>query len=88
MKNANEREYELELYTEMTKSLASKVEIEAIEQLSKDLSEKIIQYKHCKYQCAISAVILSHNDPFLIVICPTGSGKTWIQGLIAKYYCE
>lgn len=22
-----------------------------------------------------------------VVELPTGSGKTWIQGLIAKYYC-
>ena len=24
----------------------------------------------------------------MIVVSPTGSGKTWVQGLIAKYLCE
>lgn len=85
---SNKRDYELEMYAEMTETLAEKVKVETIEDLSKHLSEKVIQYKHCKYQCAISAVVLSHQDPFLIVISPTGSGKTWVQGLIAKYFCD
>jgi superfamily II DNA or RNA helicase len=32
--------------------------------------------------------VLANDDPFRVVISPTGSGKTWIQGLIAKHYCD
>ena len=33
-------------------------------------------------------MVLSHNQDFTIVVSPTGSGKTWIMGLIAKYFCN
>lgn len=35
----------------------------------------------------MAAVIASHTSPFIIAVAPTGSGKTWVQGLLAKYYC-
>ena len=31
--------------------------------------------------------MVSKSKKFTIVVSPTGSGKTWIQGLVAKYYC-
>ena len=55
--------------------------------ISIDLSEEIDLYKHCEYQAMIAACILSQKAKFIIATVPTGSGKTWIQGLIAKYYC-
>ena len=33
-------------------------------------------------------MVISHNQDFTIVVSPTGSGKTWIQGLVAKYFCN
>jgi len=35
----------------------------------------------------IAASIISQESNFVIATVPTGSGKTWIQGLLAKYYC-
>ena len=55
--------------------------------ISMDLSEDIDLYKHCAYQAMIAASIVSQDLNFVIVTVPTGSGKTWIQGLLAKYYC-
>ena len=56
--------------------------------LSKDVSQEVEDYKHCELQAAIAGVVISHNQDFTIVVSPTGSGKTWIQGLVAKYFCN
>lgn len=32
-------------------------------------------------------MIASHPQKFIIATMPTGSGKTWVQGLLAKHYC-
>ena len=45
------------------------------------------EYRHSDYQCAVAGIALSQDTPFTIVVSPTGSGKTWIQGLIAKHFC-
>lgn len=52
------------------------------------ITEKISEYRHSDFQAAIAGVVLSHICDFKIVISPTGSGKTWIQGIVAKYYCS
>lgn len=52
------------------------------------MSEDAPDYRHCHLQAAIAGIILSHDKPFTIVVSPTGSGKTWIQGLVAKYFCN
>lgn len=36
----------------------------------------------------IAACALSMDKEFKIIVVPTGSGKTWIQGMIAMYYCQ
>ena len=52
------------------------------------MSNDTQQYRHCEYQAAVAATVVSHKHSFIIVTAPTGSGKTWMQGLIAKYYCS
>ena len=52
------------------------------------MSEEVEDYHHCEYQAAVAAATLSNNDPLIVVVSPTGSGKTWMQGLIAKYHCN
>ena len=52
------------------------------------VSEEVDGYHHCGYQSAVAAIATSHKNSFIIVVSPTGSGKTWMQGLIAKYHCE
>jgi superfamily II DNA or RNA helicase len=61
--------------------------LEDLIKISKEISEEVEQYRHCEYQAAIAASVLSNDSKFRIVVAPTGSGKTWMQGLIAKYYC-
>jgi ERCC4-related helicase len=55
--------------------------------ISKSLSESDEGYRHSEYQSMIAACSLSSDKAFKIISVPTGSGKTWIQGLISKYYC-
>ena len=56
--------------------------------LSLGISQEVDIYRHCDYQTAIAAISVSYNDPFIIVVSPTGSGKTWIQGLISRYHSD
>jgi Type III restriction enzyme, res subunit len=72
----------------MTESLEDVVPLNSMINLSKRVSEDVEGYHHCEYQAAVAAIALSHSNPFVVVVSPTGSGKTWIQGLIAKYYCN
>jgi ATP-dependent helicase YprA (DUF1998 family) len=55
--------------------------------LSQAISDDVTLYRHCDYQAAIAGVVISNDAPFRVVTSPTGSGKTWIQGIIAKYFC-
>lgn len=36
----------------------------------------------------MAGIALSKPKLLIVVVAPTGSGKTWVQGLIAKYYCR
>lgn len=36
----------------------------------------------------MAGIAISQKGPLTLVIAPTGSGKTWVQALIAKYYCN
>lgn len=56
--------------------------------LSKRISGEVEDYRHSELQAAIAGIIVSHDRQFTVVVSPTGSGKTWIQGIIAKYYCH
>jgi hypothetical protein len=68
--------------------MPEKVPLEDLLQLSRGVSDEVQEYRHCDYQAAIAAIALSQKKPFVVVVSPTASGKTWIQGLIAKYLCE
>jgi superfamily II DNA or RNA helicase len=72
----------------MTANVEKKVSLQDMFSISKEISTSIQYYRHCNYQSSIAATIVSYDTPFIIVVSPTGSGKTWIQGLVAKYYCQ
>ena len=78
----------VEFFQEMTKGLGEVVPLKAVNDMSKEMSEEVEGYHHCEYQAAVAAISLSHHDPLIVVVSPTGSGKTWMQGLIAKYHCS
>lgn len=77
-----------EFYERETSAVANPLPLENLFALSKMITEKISEYRHSDFQAAIAGVVLSHICDFKIVISPTGSGKTWIQGIVAKYYCS
>ena len=45
-------------------------------------------YSHSPYQCAVVAVAASTSNLVRIVEMQTGSGKTWVQGLLAVFYAN
>ena len=55
--------------------------------LSKDIAAEVADYRHSAYQAAIAGVIVSNTASVTVAVAPTGSGKTWVQGLVAKHYC-
>lgn len=46
--------------------------------ISKEMSKEVQQYKHSEFQSAIASVVASQDQPFIVVVSPTGSGKTWM----------
>ena len=56
--------------------------------LSRQVSDEVQEYRHSELKPAIAGIAVSNEMQFTIDVSPTGSGKTWIQGLIAKYYCN
>lgn len=36
----------------------------------------------------VAAVVASHKHSFIVAVAPTGSGKTWMQAILAKYFCD
>ena len=78
----------VEFFQEMTKDLEEVVPLNEIIELSKHMSEEVEGYHHCEYQAAVAAISLSCHDPLIVIVSPTGSGKTWMQGLIALYHCS
>ena len=43
-------------------------------------------YKNDVYQATIAACIIALNGKFTLATIPTGSGKTFIIGLLYQYY--
>jgi superfamily II DNA or RNA helicase len=78
----------IEFYSTHVAKLEEPVALEEMQQLSKQLSEDVGEYRHNELQAALAGVIVSHNKPVTIVVSPTGSGKTWIEGMVAKHYCN
>jgi len=62
------------------------IELRDIVQISQQLSDDVDDYKHSMLQTAIAGIAVLQSSDFTID-SPTGSGKTWIQALIAKHYC-
>jgi superfamily II DNA or RNA helicase len=55
-------------------------------QISEEAERECDLYTHDEYQAAVAGIVISHNSPFILVQMATASGKTFIQGLIAKYF--
>lgn len=62
--------------------------LETFSKISESISDDIESYKHCYYQSAVAGIIANNDEQFIVVTMPTGSGKTWIQGIVAKNYCS
>jgi reverse gyrase len=77
-----------EFYATQVASVVEPVPFETMQMLSRQVSEDVGEYRHSDLQAAIAGVIISHDKPVTIVISPTGSGKTWIQGIVSKHYCS
>ena len=56
--------------------------------LSKLVANKIPHYRHNEFQGAVAGACISVGASLTIVVQPTGSGKTWVQAPIAKYFCS
>ena len=57
-------------------------------EVSRAVGEEQSFYMQSNYQICIAAVVASKNYQTSVVEMPTGSGKTWVQCLLAKYYCS
>ena len=75
-----------QFYAEQTSHLVHATPLDELIALSNAVSEMHEEYRHNHLQAAIAGVCLAQPENFIIVSSPTGSGKTWIQGLIAKHY--
>lgn len=75
-------------YKQETYKLAQHVPLEDMYVVSQLISTDVEDYRHSELQAAIAGVVISHDKPFTIVVSPTGSGKTWVQAIIAKYFCQ
>lgn len=76
-----------DLYNSFTKDADEPVALDAMHAISLEVSEVVDAYRHCEYQSMIAASIVSQKSNFVVATVPTGSGKTWIQALVAKYFC-
>jgi superfamily II DNA or RNA helicase len=52
------------------------------------MARDVEDYRHCEYQAAMAAIIASRPGKVTVAVAPTGSGKTWVQGLVAKHFCR
>jgi superfamily II DNA or RNA helicase len=77
-----------ELYWTYIQDCDNPVTLERMCAISKLISEESEIYKHCEYQSMIAGSVVSQRSNFVIATAPTGSGKTWIQAIIAKFYCQ
>ena len=75
-------------FEERVKDCELVVSLDDMVAISKDIASEVVDYRHSDYQAAIAGVLLSNAAAVTVAVAPTGSGKTWIQGLVAKYYCR
>jgi superfamily II DNA or RNA helicase len=78
----------MEFYKKHTSNLSDAVPLQEVLDVSLKVSSEVASYRHSPYQAAVAATIASISKNFIIVIMPTGSGKTWVQGILSKYYCS
>ena len=64
------------------------VALDCMLSLSQVMARDVEDYRHCEYQAAMAAVIASRPGKVTVAVAPTGSGKTWVQGLVAKHFCS
>ena len=72
-------------YEERVKDCEHAVALDRMLALSKDIAAEVADYRHSAYQAAIAGVIVSNTASVTVAVAPTGSGKTWVQGLVAKH---
>ena len=56
--------------------------------VSEALSQLCKSYKHNLYQCVVACILFEFKEFPLVAVLPTGSGKTWIQGILALYHLQ
>ena len=78
----------LEFYDAQSKDQMEPVSLESMLDISKSLTNKVPEYRHNHFQGAVAGICISRGARLSIVVAPTGSGKTWVQALIAKYFCN
>ena len=72
----------------MTEKLKDSIPLEEIFTASKEIASQVEDYRHCDYQAAVAGIIASQEGDLIVAVSPTGSGKTWIQGVVAKHFCR
>ena len=77
-----------DFYRKEIEALADPVSLESMIALSKEVSKELEEYRHSDFQASLAGLAVSHKQDFTILVSPTGSGKTWIQGLVAKHFCN
>ena len=50
------------------------------------VSESCSRYLHSPFQCYAAAMAISSHSQTRVIEMPTGSGKTWVYSILAKYY--
>jgi len=75
-------------FEERVKDCELVVSLDEMMAISKEIASEVVDYRNSDYQAAIAGVILSNAAAVTVAVARTGSGKTWTQGLVAKYYCR
>lgn len=75
-------------YKDRTQDCDSVIPLKQMFSISTSVANDVIDYRHCEYQAAVAGVIASQQGQVIVAVQPTGSGKTWVQGLVAKHFCN
>ena len=74
--------------TEQFKDQSRVVQFENVLECSLSLQLVCPLYVHSPYQSFVAATVISSHSQTRVVEMPTGSGKTWVYAIIAKYYSK
>ena len=72
----------------MTEKLKDPIPLAEFFTASKEIASQVEDYRHCEYQAAVAGIIASQEGDLIVAVSPTGSGKTQIQGVVAKHFCQ